>query len=560
MAKAFQFNIFLLAEVVNMTVTNNAATEEFAGQFLMFVDDKGRPCGNLADLIVNWWWHGDPPSRLGEYHPNFEVPQGWYQIVSGKPEPILGASATVRVKGAIITLSGKTKTHTLVDPVSQRVTRGQIRVDFDVAHKGKVVLPVTTVTTEEELEAFTRRQSGVTITSRIKLPRILIGASYYPWSERVFRLMIERRKKFEAGEIPDFRGFTLEETEGTDLSAAMERPWYESVGGEGPPVIITDDEGNSVDVRFLMEAGEYGRVVALRRRFERSPTPEFAHLLAWAYLMQAESLIQKATDKQGVEASRLIEQSVERIESALQVKPDMPDAYLKLGTAFRVIDRHDDALASYDRAVALDKDDFETWADRAVPLINLGRMEDALDSVNKSLELVPETKARIMPLMLRAYIHHLGGRYSDATNDLITAWKINPEEVLGNANYRSFIEAYCSAAWSPETLLLFAEMLWSEAASRIADGDREEAVKRAEDAAQALEALKPVDKSPDLIVATMQGGLAYDVLTRSAGYLVESDDRALAKDYIERMQAWAQKVFGETFDSLTDHLRELAED
>jgi tetratricopeptide (TPR) repeat protein len=560
-AKAFQFNVFLLAAVVNMTVTNNAATEEFEGQFLVFVDDKGRPCGNLADLVVNWWWHGSPPPRLGEYHPNFEVPQGWYQIVSGKPEPILGASATVRVKGAIITLSGKTKTHTLVDPVSQSVTRGQIRVDFDVARKGKVVLPVTTVNTEEELEAFTRRQSGVTITSRIKLPRILIGASYYPWSERVFRLMIERRKKFEAGEIPDFRGFTLEEIEGTDLSAVMERPWYESVGGEGPPVIITDDEGNSVDVRFLMKAGEYGRVVALRRRFERSPTPEFSYLLAWAYLMQAESLIRKATDKQGAEAARLIEQSVERIESALQVRPDMVDAYLKLGAAFRVIERHEEALASYDRAVALDKDDFEAWGDRAVPLINLGRLQDALDSVNKSLDLAPQPEARIVPLLLRAYIHHLGGRYADAADDAVAAWKISPEGVVGNANYRPFIEAYCSTARSPETLLLLAETLWSEAASEIAkDKEREEAVKMAEDAAQALEALKPVDWSLDLIVGTVEGTLVYDVLTRSAGYLVESGDRAFAKEYIERMQAWAQTMFGEPFDSLTDYMRDLSEE
>ena len=559
-AKAFQFNVFLMPEVIRMTVTNNAETADYEGQFLIFVDDKGRVCGTLADLIVNWWKHGDAPSSLGEYHPEFEVPRGWYQIIRGKPEAVLGASATVRVKGAIITLSGKTKTHALVDPLSQKVTRGQVRVDFDVARKRKVVLPVTTVNTEEELEAFTRRQSEVTITSRIKLPRIQLGATYYPWSERVFRLMIERYQKFQAGEIPDFRAFTLEEIEGTDLSAALERPWYESVKGEGPPVIVTDDEGESVDVRLLMKAGEFGRVVALRPRFERTPTPEFAHLLAWAYLMQAEALINKAAEKKGAAANRLIEQSIEKIRSALEVRPDMVDAYLKLGAAYRVIERHEEALASYDRALALDKDDFEAWGNRVVPLVTLGRLEDALDSVNKSLDLAPQPDARILPLLLRAYIHHLGGRYKEAADDAVAAWKINPEEVVGSANYRPLIEAYCSAAWSPETFLLFAETLWSEAASRIVDGDREEAVKRAEDAAQALEALKPVGESPDLIVATVQGGLVYDVLTRSAGYLVESGDPMLAKDYIERMQAWAQKVFGEPFDSLADHLRELAED
>lgn len=558
-AEAFQFNVFLIPEVVRMTVTNNAATEEYEGQFLIFFDDKKRVCGTLADLIVNWWRLGDAPFSLGEYQPEFEVPKGWHQFIGGKLEAVLGASATVRVKGAIITLSGKTKTHALVDPLSQQVERGQMRVDFDVTRKQKVVLPVTTVNTEGELEAFTRSHSGVKVTSRIKVPRIQLGATYYPWSERVFRLMIERYQKFQAGEIPDFRAFTFEETEGTDLSAALERPWYESVKGEGPPVIVTDDEGESVDVRLLMKAGEYARVVALRPRFVRSPTPEFAHLLAWAYLMQADALIEKAAKRKGAAANRLIEQSIEKIESALEVRPDMADAYLKLGAALRVVERHEDALASYDRAIALDKDDFEAWGNRVVPLVTLGRIEEALDSVNKSLDLAPQPEGRIVPLLLRAYIHHLGGRYSEAADDAVAAWKISPEIVVGTADYRPFIGAYCSTARSPESLLLLAETLWSEAASGIAGGrGSDETINRAEEAAQALEALKPAEESPDLIVATVQGGLVYDVLTRSAGYLVESGDRALAKEYIGRMQAWAQGIFGEPFDSLTDYLRELS--
>jgi tetratricopeptide (TPR) repeat protein len=557
-AKAFQFNVFLIPEVVGMAVTNTAETAEYEGQFMIFVDDKGQVCGTLADLIVNWWKLGGAPSSLGEYHPEFEVPKGWYQIIRGKPEAVLGASATVRVKGAIITLSGKTKTHILVDPLAQKVTRGQVRVDFDVARKRKVVLPVTMVNTEEELKAFTSRQSEVTITSRIRLPRIQLGATYYPWSERVFRLMIERHQKFQAGEIPDVRAFSLEETEGTDLSAALERPWYESVKGEGPPVIVTDDEGENVDVRLLMKAGEYARVAALRPRFERIPTPEFAHFLAWAYLMQAEALISKAAEKKGAAANRLIEQSVEKINSALEVRPRMVEAYLKLGAAYRVVERYEDEFASYDRALALDKNNYDAWGNRVVPLLNFGRLEDALDSVNKSLSLAPQPEARIVPLLLRAYIYHLAGRYKEAAEDAVAAWKISPEGVVGNTYYHPLIEAYCSAAWSPETFLLFAETLWCEAANMVKDGrDRDEAVKRAEDATQALEALKPVDESPDLIVANVQGGLVYDVLTRSAGYLVESGDRELAKDYIERMQAWAQAIFGESLDSLTDRLGEL---
>jgi hypothetical protein len=62
-----------------------------------------------------------------------------------------------------------------------------------------------------------------------------------------------------------------------------------------------------------------------------------------------------------------------------------------------------------------------------------------------------------------------------------------------------------------------------------------------------------------LVVATVQGTVVYDGLTRSAGYLVKSDDAALAKDYIARMQAWAQEMFREPFDPLITCMSDLSE-
>jgi tetratricopeptide (TPR) repeat protein len=530
-AKAFQFNVHLLAEVKEIAITNGVGTTEHEGQFSMFFDDKKRPCGSLLDLILGWWQHGDPPLTLGEYQLKLDVPQGWNQYVAGKPEPVHEVSATVRIRGLIITLSGKSKHHALVNPIDKTVERRQIHVQFDIPRKEKVVLPVTTVNTEDELAAFTRRPSSVRVMSRIKLPRILWGSFYFPLSERVARLMIERYKKFKAGEIPDFRSFTLEETEGTDLSVAWEAPWYESAGGEGPPVIVTDDEGNSVDVRLLMRAGEYGRVVALRPKFDRSPTPEFAHLLSWAYLMQANALTRKGKTKSGADATRLIEQGIEKIEAAIEVNPNMSDAFVNLGDALRELGRYDGAVASYDRATAINKDDYQAWVDRAMPLINLGKLEEALDSVNKSLSLAAEPEAEVRPLMLRAYIHHLTARHTDAGNDLLAAWKIDASQVVENSNYRPMIETFCMAARSPETILLLAETLWSEAADQIDSKNLDEAKKMAEDAAQVLEDLKSTDESQNLIISSIAGDLVYDVLTRSAGRLVKSGDRALANQW-----------------------------
>jgi hypothetical protein len=150
-------------------------------------------------------------------------------------------------------------------------------------------------------------------------------------SARTSRLIIERFKKFEAGEIADPRAFTLEETEGRDLSSIWEAPWYNAYESDGPPVIVTDDEGNNLDVRLLMKAGEYSRVTALKNRFLRFPTPEFANLLYWAFLMHGDSLIRKAEGRSKSERQRFIEAGIEKIKSAIQIEPGRADAHINLG-------------------------------------------------------------------------------------------------------------------------------------------------------------------------------------------------------------------------------------
>src|SRR5205085_2999648 len=141
-----------------------------------------------ADLVFNRWRQGEPPSRIGEYELTFDVPQGWYQFVAGKPEPVQMAFATVRVTGLIVSLSGKTTRHVLIDPETEKVDRGRVHAQFDIPQDKKVELPVTAVHSEEKLEKLMRRPGGVRVVSRIRLPRLRVGAMYYPPSERVWNL------------------------------------------------------------------------------------------------------------------------------------------------------------------------------------------------------------------------------------------------------------------------------------------------------------------------------------------------------------------------------------
>lgn len=53
------------------------------------------------------------------------------------------------------------------------------------------------------------------------------------------------------------------------------------------------------------------------------------------------------------------------------------------------LDRYEEAIACFDKALALDSNLAVTWAFRGMMPMKLGRLQDALDSVNRALEIAP---------------------------------------------------------------------------------------------------------------------------------------------------------------------------
>ena len=559
-AQAFQFQVSLLAEVKSATVTNTAAVQEYEGQFFQFFDGRNRPCGTLLDLIMAWWQQCEPSITIGEHELNLEVPEGWHQFVDGQPAQLIAMSAVVHVRGLIVTLSGKQKRHLLVNPSESRLERGQIRVEFDISRKKKVKLPLKVVSTETELTEFTLKPGNTKLVTRIKLPRILYHSFYYPLSERVFQLINERFQKFDAGETADPRAFSLEETEGADLSAIWELPWYEGRDADRPPVIVTDDEGNLVDVRLLMKAEEYSRIVALYPIFQRNRIPEFAHYLYWANVILGNQIVTNARSLKSSQAQRLLRSAIERFEQAIQIMPGTPDAHLHMGHALHMVSQHELAVASYDKALHFDVNRYDAWSGRAVALLSLERFEDALASVTKSINLAAEPELQVIPLLMRAYIHLRTDRNSDASNDLIAAWKIGPGELMEDLDHHELMEAICMRSEQPEAILLLSELYCSQAALEAARANRKLAKEKADAAVASLYRLKPRDEADETQVpGSLPGQLVYDALTRCASNLAKSADRGLALEHIEEMQKWAVKIFGEPFDSLTEFISELSQ-
>jgi tetratricopeptide (TPR) repeat protein len=81
------------------------------------------------------------------------------------------------------------------------------------------------------------------------------------------------------------------------------------------------------------------------------------------------------------------EEAVDSYDAALALQANDPNTYYNRGIALQALRRQEDALASYDRALALNAADHQAWNNRAVVLKDLQRYFDALESVNRALAL-----------------------------------------------------------------------------------------------------------------------------------------------------------------------------
>lgn len=541
MTSAFQFNIHLLPVVMQISISNDNGTLGNESQFLVFGNEKQELYGSVLDLIFDRWRKGDPPSHIGEYEISLEIPQGWQQFVSGAPVKIMAASCTVKVVGLVIELTGKTKQHALIDPVDNVVKRSRVDVSFDVPKVGQS-LPLRVFESEQGLKKFLERRSAVRVASRMRLPRIRCGNVYWPLSERAGKLLVSAAHDRNADQR------TFGGVEGTDLSSVWEKPWY-GLFKLGPPVLATDSNDNLVDVRLLMENEDFGAVIALQSEFEKYPTEEFAHLLAWAYYLQGSALLEKIKSGNDNKNTRLLRLAVEKVQLAIRIKPAFPEAHKMRGKVLRDLGEFDESVRAYDSAVALEPTDSEAWTERAAPFINQNKFDQAVESATTAFQNANNATSRAYALATRAAAHHFGGQPNEAVIDLVNAWKTHSPTIVESLDIYALYERICVAEPSAEAILLMAEMRWTKAAHHFANSETDEAIKWNELAGQTLEVLTP-EPSDEVVLLSNQ--LIDEVLVRTAARF--SNDQALQESIVRRMQAWVISVRGEELDSLNSVL------
>jgi predicted O-linked N-acetylglucosamine transferase (SPINDLY family) len=123
----------------------------------------------------------------------------------------------------------------------------------------------------------------------------------------------------------------------------------------------------------------------------------------------------------------------EMIAGALKVSPRDAGALVNYGNVLNLLKRHDEAVASYDRALAI-KPDAETWNNRGYALQGGGRRIEALASFEKALALEP---GNIPALYKRGVMLSELGRTDEAlaAYDRVLAREPNHVEAVNNRGY-----------------------------------------------------------------------------------------------------------------------------
>jgi tetratricopeptide (TPR) repeat protein len=81
------------------------------------------------------------------------------------------------------------------------------------------------------------------------------------------------------------------------------------------------------------------------------------------------------------------EQAIMYCDKAIEIKPDLYDAWHNRGASLASLGRYEEAIASYDKATEIKPELPHIWHSRGVSLFSLGRYEEAISSYEKSIEL-----------------------------------------------------------------------------------------------------------------------------------------------------------------------------
>ena len=128
-----------------------------------------------------------------------------------------------------------------------------------------------------------------------------------------------------------------------------------------------------------------------------------------------------------LQSLKRLDEAVASYDRALALKPDFAEALNNLGTTLQALARFDEALESYDRALALGPDYPAALNNRGNTLRQLARFDEALDSYDRALALKPDYAAA---LNNRGLALQQLGRFAEALESCDRALGVRPHYAL----------------------------------------------------------------------------------------------------------------------------------
>ncbi|MDI1283036.1 MAG: tetratricopeptide repeat protein [Reyranella sp.] len=110
-------------------------------------------------------------------------------------------------------------------------------------------------------------------------------------------------------------------------------------------------------------------------------------------------------------------------DEALRLDPGSADAFNDCGTALHYMQRYDEALANYDRAATLRPDDARVSYNQGTSLLALGRYDEALARYDRAISLAPSAEA----CMNRGFVLQSLRRYEESLTSYDQAIALNPD-------------------------------------------------------------------------------------------------------------------------------------
>ncbi len=181
-----------------------------------YVDGAGSFVGMFFDPLWLHWFNHMPAPTLGEQTIVARVPDGWHVTDGENIQRVETVTCRVEVTGHILQIRGDAKAAWLLDPDTKRAERGQVQAKFDEGLVGGATELVLVRSECELAKQIGSAGAYLTVTTRVKLPRIVIPWSsqfYWPPSKQTMITLWEiARARPDILESGDLGGIELEQT------------------------------------------------------------------------------------------------------------------------------------------------------------------------------------------------------------------------------------------------------------------------------------------------------------------------------------------------------------